>query len=338
MAAVDAAPPHVAREGLAPYASRAMSAWPDEVRVAPPAWIDAIARGELPPGLPLARSVVIDDRLGAGAWLRALARSSGLGAIRSLRVQGRAARARDLDALSSARSLSDLRHVALVCAGVRADHVTPLLDPGALGARLERLEVVDGALGDDRWWTERARTAPLTALRVLRLEGCGLAAEHFDALARAPWFSGLESLCLRGCEVGDEAMRLWRDMRDPGLAPASLDLSRQSPVLRRPDAHVSDRGVAALCDNPAARGLVSLDLSDNVRVQDKAAAALASSPHLHELRHLRLTRVNVSPAGWGAIAASDSLALETLTVSEGLDPASTEVLSEAAFRVIFERR
>jgi hypothetical protein len=331
---LDGASGHVARERLIPYARRALDAWPDDVLVAPAHWLGALARGRRPAGLALARSIVVDDRLGPGTWLRTLAKAQGLDAVRSLSVVGRAAQARDLDALSTARSLGALTRVRLVRAGARADHVTPLLDPRALGARLTSLEVVDGALGADRWWLERARSSHLPALRALTLRRCGLSAEHFDALARAPWFPLLSSLSLRGCDVGDEAMRAWSRMRDPAPAPAWLDLSSQAIVLRRAETYLSDRGVIDLCANPAARGLVRLDLSDNPRLQDKAAAALASSPHLGALRHLDLSGANLSPAGYDAIAASEALRLDTLTVSADLHPIARDVLARGPFEVI----
>ncbi len=333
--ALEGAPEHVARERLLPYAHRALDAWPDAVRVMPVAWLGALARGRRPVGLPLARSIVVDDRLGPGTWLRMLSKAHGLDAIRSLAVVGRAAQARDLDALSTARSLGTLEHVRLVRSGARADHVTPLLDPRALGARLVSLEVVDGALGADRWWLERARSSDLPSLRALDLRRCGLSAEHFDALARAPWFASLSSLSLSGCDVGDEAMRTWSRLRDPSPAPASLDLSSQAIVLRRAESYLSDRGVIDLCANPAARGLVRLNLSDNPRLQDKSAAALASSPHLGPLRHLDLSGTHLSPAGFDAIAASESLRLDTLTVSSDLHPVAREVLARGRFEVVW---
>lgn len=123
------------------------------------------------------------------------------------------------------------------------------------------------------------------------------AADHIDRLARSPYLARVWALGLCYNRLGDDAVR--RLARSEHVrAVASLDLS----VNR-----VTDVGVQALVEAGSWPNLLNLDLSDNARISDRGAVALARSTALSALVTLNVCDNRLGPAGVAALAGSRTL-------------------------------
>jgi uncharacterized protein (TIGR02996 family) len=128
--------------------------------------------------------------------------------------------------------------------------------------------------------------------------------EVVQALSDCPTLTGLRTLLLGFCEVGDDGLRAL------AAAPRLASLRSLSLCAVYGDEGVSTRltaaGVAALAASPHLAGLTALDLSRN-DVGDEGARALAASPRLTGLRDLLLFDAALTDAGVAALAASPAL-------------------------------
>ncbi len=98
-----------------------------------------------------------------------------------------------------------------------------------------------------------------------------------------------------------------------------------------------DDSIQHLVSSPILANLEELDLSDNEKMGETSARALAASPHFHSLRALKLDKNRLGPVGAEAIAGSERLAkLERLVLSNndiGMARLQTMSLTNSFFRV-----
>jgi uncharacterized protein (TIGR02996 family) len=98
-----------------------------------------------------------------------------------------------------------------------------------------------------------------------------------------------------------------------------------------------DDSIHHLVSSPLLANLEELDLSDNEKMGETSARALAASPHFHALRTLKLDKNRLGPVGAEAIAGSERLAkLERLVLSNndiGMARLQTMSQTNSFFRV-----
>jgi hypothetical protein len=148
------------------------------------------------------------------------------------------------------------------------------------------------------------RSPHAAGLRALDLDGlCHFAPAWFNDLAplfAAPQLANLTGLSLRG--IGFSPADLRRFCR--------LETVRQLEELRLQSVCTSDKTMQELAHGPAAESLGNLRtliLAVGHRLSDRGVQALASAPHLCNLRRLGLTIDTVNDVGMKALAASPHL-------------------------------
>lgn len=199
-----------------------------------------------------------------------------------------------------------------------------------------------------------AECGALAGLVSLELSTGGLTRRAAEALARAPWLSGLERLVLRSSAgpgpAGMQALAAapWKALKrlelggvdlgveETGIVAGSLNAPCLEELALR-GARSGDPGAVALAGSPLLDQLRELDLAGNVELGDAGARALAGSPRAKGLLCLFLGGTKVGLDGARALLESENLAgLGVLVVPAGKGGRGSHEL--AALRARHEAR
>ena len=149
----------------------------------------------------------------------------------------------------------------------------------------------------------------LISLRELDLDSWQLNVGLVKTLASSPFLNHLHELHLAGTGLNDRmAMEL-----------ASSPYLRNVRYLDLQNNRIGHRGIGALCRSPVLASVTYLVLYNNRPMGDRAAVAIARSPHVKEIRDLCLVHTNLGPEGTRALAFSRRLPeLRTLDLQSNL--------------------
>jgi uncharacterized protein (TIGR02996 family) len=241
------------------------------------------------------------------AWLRSLR-------LTQTNVTARAV----LDLLSSQRLLSLAvleAPLERISPGQEERILTELAGLPALG-RLTHLALRVYAAGATAVW--RLLAAPLGRLNELNLANCSLTPECWQAVARSPHLTALQTLDLANNRLTSDALK------ELAESPVLAHLS----TLRLAHNCLQDRAAKALAASPHLPHLTHLDLNHN-EIGGPGIVALAGSPNLARLAHLDLSKNFVGVKGVQALATSPHLTrLTYLALNDNrLEPESAEALA-----------
>jgi uncharacterized protein (TIGR02996 family) len=203
-------------------------------------------------------------------------------------------------AVARSEYLTGLRRLDLSRNRFEQDAAAHLAASAALSG-LEELDLRENELGE-AGARALAASRHLRALRVLELRGNRLGPAGAEALACSEGLASLTRLGLAENDIGSPRIQGLSRIHDLLHVPA-LDLSQNG---------IGPAGLLALLNRPAglpAGGirLRELDLSHNPHLGDDGARILARSPHLVELRVLKLTDCGIENEGARALAESKNL-------------------------------
>ena len=174
----------------------------------------------------------------------------------------------------------------------------------------------------------------LRAVHTLLLEGCGLGDEGVQVLASSPHLNGLERLDLSSNGIEEDGVRalLGAPAQLPNLR--SLTLAENPLALKGAEALAQCEGLSrleslnlnhctlyryegmrALASSPHVRNLRKLELVGN-DINDKGARALAKSPHLGNLRFLDIRTTEIGAKGLEALETSANLPYVSIDYEE----------------------
>jgi uncharacterized protein (TIGR02996 family) len=210
--------------------------------------------------------------------LAALARSRSLSALEELTIDYPALGAEEIEALSRAKWLRQLRRLHVWIGN------GPALEALAELPRLPRLECLTiriSRLDSSAAVRQFVASRSFPKLAYLNLSGCHLPPDKLALLAAGRW--PLRHLVLSRNEVG----RLGCE------ALVAAPFAKQLRVLELSDCAISARGVQTLAAAEALAGLRHLDLSDNP-IGVRGLQAIAASVTLRGLRSLGLRRTHTS--------------------------------------------
>jgi uncharacterized protein (TIGR02996 family) len=229
--------------------------------------------------------------------LQIITRAASLPRLRSLDLGDNHLGPQAIQELASAANLP-----ALAVLNLRSNNIGEegmlYLGASPLMRQLQVLDLNQNSLTDNavRTLVEVAEQEDLP-LMVLRLSQNGLDEESLVALTRAPGFSRLAHLEMTGTRVGDMGLQALAASEHLGALTA----------LRLSYTRAGDEGVEALARSPRMSRLTCLELSNCPGVRDDAVIALADSPGSAGLMRLELEGCPLTDeAGW-ALARSPSL-------------------------------
>lgn len=285
-----------------------VEAWPEKLRVAPPAWWARVEQGADVPGWVLIRALELDD--GGPEVGEQLARTPASRQIAHLRLAGVRLQDGGAEALADAERLVQLKSVAILDAD--------LLETGLLAiarARWPRLEALDLS-GNEVSPEALARLLSSHGRGDLRLSRCGLGAAGLRCLAESPATASLWSI-----DVADN------DAGDSGVAAlvASGYLHRLSR-LRLSNNRLADRSAVAVGASRELEALDALDLAGN-GIGPVGVRALVGSGRLGSLGDLSLSGNPIGPEGAEALTDRYAPELYALALSDArLDPRAIGML------------
>jgi uncharacterized protein (TIGR02996 family) len=272
---------------------------------------------------------------GAARALADLAHCPALAALRELELNNVPMRDAGVRTLVGSPHLADLRVLRLLNCAVGPEGAATLAGSPRL-AGLTTLDLGFYRRPEGQIDNSLCRTAALRRRRTGPANRIGDAGVR--SLAGSPHLGRLERLILAGNEITPAgaaslagSRRLKRlaelDLSYNNLGPEGAATLAGSAVLKRLQVlelqanEIGAPGAAALAESPSSTALRVLDLSGSLYevaplLDDEAAVALASSPHLARLEHLFLKLNRIGPAGAAALARSPHLArLQTLDLS-----------------------
>ena len=201
---------------LMPYVVSSLSAWPESICVAPQAWVQEILDGrEAAPGLGAAKTLIVEGALARVDAIKRLAQCEALRSVRRVVVRGE-----DKMSGTALGTLLDgvfggsLRELELE--GQSSATIPAALFKGRVHPSLSALSVQTKHLTHPKLDAADVERA-CSALKRLRLRGRMADGTHPGWL-EAPWIQGLEALAL----VDLDRLTVERLPRASALAPASL--------------------------------------------------------------------------------------------------------------------
>lgn len=250
------------------YLQSSLSRWPDDLRRAvPERWITPLLQSTPPPGVVLCTSLTIEEEEHGIHW-------------------------HNIDALTGAPELTNLRHLHLARHRMGQHLITHLVDAPAL-AKIDHLELVDQEVGE--LGVLSILTSPhLGNMRHLNLQGNDLTSSDLEDLQDLS-LRTLDTWTLSTNELGDEGAALLA--KTPSMA--------QLHALQLDENELEDPGVRALAASSHLSGLTHLNLSNNFNLTPDAIASVARSQHLTRLQHLGLGDINLEGAASLLLGRSD---------------------------------
>ncbi len=314
-----------------PYALDHLRRWPDALRTAPRAWIDAALLGAPPPELPLATHLDAPYRGLSSRDLSTLASCGALDHWRIIRLTHSPLRAEGAWVLASAPCQLDALDLSYCSLG---DAGAAQLARAEGWDSLRSLSLVRNDLGPD------GLEALMLASFIPTLDALDLSANWLtDACAEqlaTPRLRSLTSLNVASNRLGDRGVRAFMESRWAAPRLRRLDLSANN---LGPDAAqslawrafaspleavelsrnlISSRGLHALTESSRLGALQHLGLASNA-LRDDAMWAFADTPHLPHLASLDLSHNALTSDGVAALTASSSLpSLRRLDLSSNL--------------------
>lgn len=276
-----------ATEEVLPYVKDHLGRWPDDLRVAPRRWLEQAMEGHYTPALMLARQIswegVTNTVLGAEDFW-------GVGPFVELREQ--AVEPGDvmvtvdpldlerIKTLAASYDLTEVRALSLSRNALDTAAICALVQIEGLFTGLERLDLDGNVLGEEG---VQALLSVLdgAALRELTLDHAMLGSAGARLLFSREWPS-LTRLSLESSQIGPSGLHGLEELELPALK-----------TLRLPGNPLGDDGARWLLECRALRGVEALDLTD-CSLHAGVVHALLESPHLDDLRQLRLG-LNVIP-------------------------------------------
>lgn len=308
-------------ERLIPYLAGALRHWPDELLVAPHAWVQQFLSNHPTPYLYIARHLEIQglwlDRARARRLTHApqlanirvltlhgsrqapqllaelLAQSSWVPTLHTLRLHHNAIGIEREDLLESLGRLERLEHLELVHMSLDGQDARALLQ-APIAAQLRTLDLSHNALGAHAM--EVLQDVSLPRLEALGLKSTRQHTVLGHMLSGARDLTAIKRLDLAHNVIAEEGVR-------------EIVAARFAPHLTHLDmayAHLTDGAILALVERVEFEAMRSLVLYGN-RLTDRAAIALSRAEHLDTLEVLRLEFNEIGAPGWFALAKSHVL-------------------------------